>query len=248
MTSGISSWQKLAKVEVIAKNGIKIPRIIVGEFKNAVLICTGLHLEETSGPLTFLDPMNVKDLIKLANDKKFSLIIYPLINNYGLDYDTNVDEKFLRRNSEGINYNDGWGLNKKAEEVAIAEEDITEIIKKYNIKLTMSLHEDSVCPGKGYLWVNGLPDKKVRQTIYNEVKKNVDEKFLLSMTEQKGEGGVIEDSISIVDSEDEGAFEEWMADKKIPVVLSEAPFGENFEIRKNFHLEVTKASIKAVCN
>lgn len=244
---GIALWREIAKVKVVKRNKLIIPRIIFGSFNDAVLICTGLHLEETSGPLTFLDPGNIKELLELANSKKLSLIIYPLINNFGLDYDTNAEEKLLRRNSDGINYNDGWGMHKGAEEVEVAESDITGVLNRYNVKLAMSLHEDSVCPGKGYLWINGLRDQETRFKIYNEVKKNIDPKFLLTMTNQKGEGGQIEDSISIVDSKDEGAFEEWMADHfGVPTVLSEAPFGESLEVRKNFHLEVIKASINTI--
>lgn len=244
---GIAKWRKIAKVKVVKKNKLIIPRIIYGSHNDAVLICTGLHLEETSGPLTFLDPDNIKELLTLANSKKISLIIYPLINNYGLAHETHVDEKLLRRNSEGINYNDGWGMHKGAEEVEVAEADMESVLNRYNVKLALSLHEDSVCPGKGYLWVNGLRDKETRFKIYKEVKKNIDSKLLLSMTDQKGEGGIIEDSISIVDSEDEGAFEEWMAGHfGVPTVLSEAPFGESFEVRKNFHLEIIKASVQAI--
>lgn len=245
---GIANWRKIAKVKIVKKNKLIIPRIIYGSFNEAVLICTGLHLEETSGPLTFLNPENVKDLLNLANSKKISLIIYPLINNFGLSYGTDANEKLLRRNEEGINYNDGWGIHKSAEEVAVAETDMAKILKRYKVKLVLSLHEDSVCPGKGYLWINGITDKKVRTQIYEKVRKNIDSKFLLSMTNQKGEGGVVEDSISIVDSKDEGAFEEWMADyNHIPTVLSEAPFGESLENRKKFHQEVIIAAISTIC-
>ncbi len=246
---GLSSWKKIANVMKIKNGKIMIPRIIVGEHDDAVLICTGLHLEETSGPLIFLDHKNLDELLKIAKKRKLTLIIYPLINNFGLDYAPDYEEKFLRRNEAGINYNDGWGMKKKAIEVSLAEQDMDMVLKKYNVKLTMSLHEDSVCVKKGYLWINGLPSKSTREKIYKEVKKNIKPEYLLKMENEKDiVGGFVENEISVVDSKDEGAFEEWIADKKIPVVLSEAPFAESLEVRKNFHLEVIKASIKAICD
>ncbi len=247
LSPGFVAWKKLASVKNLGNSKYTVPRIIYGEAERALIICTGLHLEETSGPLTFLNPKAVRPILNMAVKKDITLIIFPLINNFGLAYSPKDDDKFLRRNVDGVNYNDGWGMKKKAKEVAIVEKDIKEIIRKYKVLVTASLHEDSLSPGKGYLWINGLKDKTKRMEIYNHVKENISTKYLLKMPQKTIMGGKVEEQISIVDSPDEGAYEDWMADVLgIPAILSEAPFGSSLPTRRKFHLEVIKAVVNTL--
>ncbi|OGM61057.1 hypothetical protein A3A75_02755 [Candidatus Woesebacteria bacterium RIFCSPLOWO2_01_FULL_39_10] len=176
------------------------------------------------------------------------LHIYPVINNYGLKYNTTDPYKFLRSNEKGINYNSGWGVNtsKKCIEVMLVEEDIKKIQSNRKVRLVLSLHEDSTSIGKGYIWTNAL-GTKLRRSIQDKLKSKIDKKLLTNMKENEVQGGKVEVGFTIVDAQDVGSFENWLAeDLKIPVVLSESPFGLSLATRKKFHIRIIEASLSSI--
>ncbi len=242
ISKGLVKWSKIAHVSNLSKK-YKLPRIIFGSQKRAIIISTGLHLEETSGPLTLLDPAKLKWLLEFAKKNKFTIVLYPIINNRGLSYLPTADEKFLRTNDKGVDYNDCWGIKEVTGEVRIVSRDIKKIIKKYDVVCALSLHEDSALPKKGYIWTNGVA-KKLREQICKLIKSNILKKYILEIGQKTFEGGKVENRFCVVNARDYGSFEVWMAElNNIPTVLSEAPFGEKLAIRSKFHMEVIKATL-----
>lgn len=253
LPKGLAAWGKVsADVSFLIQGGFRVPRILLGSADQYVLIASGLHLEETSGPALLLDPEGVFPVLKPILDKKIGILMYPVINQVGLKYLPTENDHLLRYNDNNFNYNDGWGIpgNKKATEVALVEKDILSLNRISQIKLALSLHEDSETPGKGYIYTNGISDSILRKSITQKIKGHVDVKQLanksdiLESGQETFQGGIIEDDICIVDSKDKGSIENWLADDlKIPTVLSEGPFGLDLEVRKKFQLEVLKATL-----
>lgn len=248
---GLANWKKLGgKLDFLKSSSIGVPRIFIASKRPSnelVIIVSGFHLEETSGPLLLLNPDKVLPILNLG-PAYANFLIYPVINQFGLKFSIDSHENLLRSNHLGINYNDKWGmLGKKTEEVSLIESDILKMVKKYSPIFALSLHEDSVTPGKGYLWFNGIKSREVRKKIITEVKSVVEKSLALEIQEPEVEGGKIEDGFAIVDAKDKGTFENWLSDDlKIPVVLSEAPFGLKLNVREQFHQVVMKSAINVL--
>ncbi|MEK7188691.1 MAG: hypothetical protein AAB685_02470 [Patescibacteria group bacterium] len=250
---GLKRWQEVADLNLLKVKGISVPRIFV-KAKGAsslannqtIIIASGLHLEETSGPLLLLDPSSLLPKLQPALQKNISFLIYPVINNYGLKYSPSGPEKLLRNNKQGINYNDGWGLTqKKCLEVSLVEKDILEFGKKQNLSLVLSLHEDSTAPGKGYLWINAT-NAKLRRLIQKNVTTSIDTSLLIKTKAKSVQGGKVEAGFMVVNAKDKGSFENWLADDlKVPTILSEAPFGLDLSTRKNFHSAIIASCINS---
>ncbi len=247
----LRKWKTKAKVDLLEINDISVPRVYVSDKKDpkkTVIIASGLHLEETSGPLLLLDSEILLPILKPYLKKGIGFYIYPVINNYGLKYRTTVPDKFLRSNEEGINYNSGWGIitSNKCREVKLVEEDIKKILRNIKVQLVLSLHEDSISIGKGYIWTNAL-DSNFRSSIQSKLKSTINKKLLIDMKKDTVQGGKVEGGFTIVDAQDVGSFENWLADDfKIPVVLSESPFGLSQATRKEFHIRVIEASLSSI--
>ena len=243
---GLKAWQKKgAKISYLKHNKIKVPQIFISagvQSDKLFLICSGFHLEETSGPLFLLNPH--KSLASLKRIlKETNVVIFPVINQYGLRYPENSQDKFLRYNHAGLNYSSAWGYQKrKCREVKLVEERLIELHKKYEIVFTLSLHEDSTEVGKGYVWINNIV-KPVRKIIQSGLEKKVDNRLLLKMKSTLGlRKGKIEKGFSIIDAKDD-SFESFSSDiLGIPTLLSEAPFGLELKKRIAFH----KASLSSI--
>lgn len=254
LKTGLKKWQEVADLHLLSVNGISVPRIFIKALgksllvnNQTIIIASGLHLEETSGPLLLLDPSWLFPKLKPVLQKNISFLIYPVINNYGLKYPPSSPEKLLRNNKQGINYNDGWGLapHKKCQEVELVENDILEFQQGQVICLALSLHEDSTTPGKGYLWTNAT-NAVQRQLIQKNVTAKIDQSLLINTKAKSVQGGKVEAGFMVVNSRDKGSFENWLADDlKIPTILSEAPFGLALSTRKNFHLAIIDSCINS---
>lgn len=254
LKKGLIRWQDVADLHLLKVNGKSVPRIFVKAKATSplpnnktIIIASGLHLEETSGPLLLLEPSLLLPKLKPALQKNISFLIYPVINNYGLKYAASDPEKLLRNNKEGINYNDGWGLatHKKCQEVQLVENDIKKLYQKQKVCLALSLHEDSTAKGKGYLWTNAI-NAKLRRLIQKNVTAKIDKNLLVEIKAKSVQRGKIEGGFMVVNSKDKGSFENWLADDlKIPTILSEAPFGLDLSIRKNFHLAIIDSCINS---
>ena len=172
-----------------------------------------------------------------------SIVIFPVINQYGLSFSDKGDDKFLRYNQKGFNYNSAWGFEKKkCDEVSLVEKFLGKMHKKYNIVFVLSLHEDSTEPGKGYLWMNNI-DKEVRQKIQTSIAGSVDKNILLQMKSRVGlRKGGIENGFSVIDAKDDSFENFTSAILGIPSLVSEAPFGLTLKRRMAFH----KASLSAI--
>jgi len=254
--NGLNSWQAAgAKVGTLKKDKINVPRIWVNSVKNKVfLLIGGLHLEETSGPFLLLTPQLLLPVLEPLLKKGVNIVIYPAINQFGLSFEPSTNDKLLRYNAEGINYNDRWGIKaKKCKEVEVVEKDILSIKKFYEIIFAVSLHEDSETPQKGYIYTNGISDpnfrKKLRQGIISQVSADIlaSEKDFQEGIQSEFTGGKVEEEFCLVEAKDPGSMESWTADKlHVPTVLSESPFGLSLDTRKSFHLSVIASAISVL--
>lgn len=241
LTKGILDWKKNgAKISYLKKDDLRIPLIFLGSYtktKKIFLIASGLHLEETSGPILLLSVSRILPSMKRLL-KKLNIVILPVINQRGLKYDETMPDRYLRFNDDGINYNSGWGSNsKKPVENKLVEREILKIFGKFKIVFALSLHEDSTEPGNGYLWMNRI-DRENRVIIQERMLKSPHKK-LLKMTSTIGfRKGQIENGFTIVNAKDD-SFENFMSEiLGVPTLLSEAPFGKSLARRISFHKAV----------
>jgi hypothetical protein len=244
---GLSAWRrKGANVDYLIFGGLKVPRIWFGPKKNDILLlASGLHLEETSGPLLLLNPDKLLAAFESLTDAGLNLLIYPVINQHGLKFSPDANDKLLRYNAGGVNYNDGWGLRKKCKEVSLVEKDILNFQKSFRIIFAQSMHEDSDLPKKGYVYSNGIHNASFRKKLRKYIQASVKDGVLASSSLVKNNipkseliGARIEDFL-LVESHDKGSMEEWLAyDLGIPTLLSEAPFGLTLKTRQDFHFAV----------
>ncbi|HJX59611.1 MAG TPA: hypothetical protein VJ481_03645 [Patescibacteria group bacterium] len=246
LDSGLRGWKDVgAKVTYLKRGGIQVPEIYIPssvQSNKLLLIVSGFHLEETSGPLLLLNSGGCSPLIAKILEK-MNVLIFPVINQYGLAFDEAGSDKFLRYNQNGINFNTAWGFKKeKCKEVEIVEPRLIELHNKYQIVFVLSLHEDSTEPGKGYLWINNVVKDK-RMKIQTSLESKVDKKILLQMKSTVGlREGKIEKGFSVIDAKDE-SFENFTSEiLGIPTLVSEAPFGLDLETRMAFH----KASLSSL--
>lgn len=247
---GLEAWQNYgAKVSFLGPSRVKVPRIRLDSGGNKVfVIASGLHLEETSGPFLLLRPKALIPALKPLIKRGINILIYPLINQHGLKFSAKEDERLLRFNSRGIDYNDCWGLKKKCIEVALVEKDIRRAYKSSSIIFFLSLHEDSDMPKKAYVYTNGVFNYPLRKRLRGAIASMVNRKVLatpslLKKNIQPSElvGASIEDFF-LVESRDEGAMEDWLAySLGVPTILSEAPFDLALNTRRAFHLAVLRS-------
>ena len=242
---GLKAWKtKGAKVTFLKQGKLRVPVILLPssvQSDKLLLISSGFHLEETSGPLLLLNPRICFPLFSKIL-KNINIAIFPVINQFGLNYKETVEDKYLRYNADGLNYNSAWGFDiKKCQEVTLVEKRLIELHKKYQIVFVLSLHEDSTEPGNGYIWMNNI-DKKTRQYIQSNLEKKVDRNILKMKSSLGLRKGRIERGYSVIDAKDD-SFENFTSDMLgIPTLLSEAPFGLDLKRRIGFH----KASLSSI--
>lgn len=196
---GLEKWSRIAAVSYLGE--LKVPQIVTPPRPLSVLVLTGHHLEETSGPKFALEPDNFE-----AWMKDFGFVIFPIINQYGLNYPADSNENLLRKDRWGRNYNSGWGKRWKAEEVGLVETDITPL--KFDV--AVSLHEDSTTPGEGSFYANGVNGiwlDRFLDIVY------FDHNFPLSSKP------------ITIDEKDGQSCEYWLSKRGISTFLIEAPFG-----------------------
>ena len=205
---GLEKWSRIAAVSFLGE--LKVPRIITPARQRSVLVLTGHHLEETSGPKFALEPDNFE-----AWMKDFGFTIFPIINQYGLNFPATANENLLRKDRWGRNYNSGWGRWPKAKEVGLIEADI----KPRKFDVAVSLHEDSTTPGKGSFYTNGVNGiwlDKFLDIIY------FDHKYPLSSRPVT------------IDEQDGQSCEDWLSKQGISTFLIESPFGLPMKERQEF--------------
>lgn len=235
---GLSGWKKKgARIEFLKEADLKIPVIFLRSRKKTgklFLIATGLHLEETSGPLFVLDSQKIFPSLSRFLES-VNVVLFPIINQRGLLFDEKDKEENLRYDENEINYNSGWGgSSKKCLEVSLVEKYILDLFKKYDIKFVLSLHEDSTEPGKGYLWMNSIK-KKQRTQIQNYLLGHIPADMLTKLRNVGLRKGFIENKFTIVNSRDD-SFENFTSEiLGVPTLLSEAPFGLDLSKRVFFH-------------
>ncbi len=275
ISRGIEQWKFVprARVEYLldpVNPSIKIPRIFIPSREGAprrspvVILKEAGHHEEPSGFWTLSDPKKTLPIIDQYLDR-CSFVFYPLTNLYG-PHNLNAygvwhpehsrkplkeREDVSRRNENGINYNDGWGIQftpeQKTHEGAIIERDTDMLMAKYDIVLGVSQHEDSFAPGRGYIWLNGEPLVGQRQKIQEAMYQRWHGLFYHPSFGSTGQGSASDaiewDRFVAVDSRDDGSWETYLNDQGIPTVLSEAPYGGRLDDRILFHQLALAASL-----
>ncbi len=205
---GMEKWSRIASVNYLGN--LRVPQIITPSRQTSVLVLTGHHLEETSGPRFALEPDNFEPWMNA-----FDFTIFPVINQYGLRFPASSDENLLRKNKWGINYNSGWGKIIKTEEGRLIEREI--LHRKFDVAI--SLHEDSTTPGEGSFYTNGLNS--------HQLDKFLDVIFF-------DHGFKLSSKPIIIDEEDGHSSEYWLSKQGIDTFLIEAPFGLPMEERTAF--------------
>jgi len=208
MAPGLKKWSRLASVDYLGE--LRVPRIITPARQTSVLVLTGHHLEETSGPYFALEPDNFEPWMNAL-----SFVVFPVINQYGLNFSADSNENFLRKNQWGINYNSGWGKPLKTEEVRLIERKIV----RGQFEAAISLHEDSTTPGEGSFYTNGLSPRQLD---------------LFSTIVYSDHGFKLAPKAIVVDEEDGQSSEYWLSKRRIGTFLIEAPFGLPMEERIAF--------------
>lgn len=260
--SGLDDWRGLgAQVSLITGRDRSVPRILLPPIKNyptannrpqLALILTGQHLEETSGPILVSRPEAVLPILTPLLSAGIACVLYPLINQYGLNFSAADDPIKLRYDKSGHNYNSGWGLTKASRpaEVALTEADIRSLRRFYKIILAVTIHEDSTSPNYGYAWVNNFPDHSRKQLVsrFN---------YLWGTTNRRDFSGQVVsadhpvtgrfEKFLMVDFSDGDSVENYLADLSgIPVICVESPYGEPLENRIDFGLAMLAAAIGTV--
>lgn len=256
LSRGLKQWAQLgASVVSLSGSSASVPRITIPARPRAggdsVVLLAGLHLEETSGPYLLLSPKLLYPLIRGSLIDGSAVTIYPVVNQYGLQFSEVSPDERLRRNEAGINYNDRWGVvGEKPEEIALVEADILALSQRSTLQMAVSLHEDSVSPQRAYLWANGI-DRRRRIQIARVVRSQWGQRYLWrsrqrAISDELGRLALIEHGFVIVNAQDPGAFENWMSDElKVPTILSEAPFGLPLRTRAHFHRVVVSSALLA---
>ncbi len=252
LPEGLSQWHSLgARVTLLPDHTLSVPVIEIATpspspAHPSVIVETGLHLEEDSGPFLALSPHLLLPILLPLVRSGIDILIYPDVNQHGLKYHPKDDPKLLRYNPQGYNYNDGWGVSyNKSTEVAITEAHINQHLSTHTPLLFLSLHEDSDHRETGYLWTNGINDQRTRKELHQRF-TNIwgAQQLLKNAPPQMLCGGTCEEGYILVDSQDPGSIEHWLGETHhIPTILSEAPFGANLQDRMKFHASVAAAAV-----
>ncbi len=205
---GMEKWRSIAHTHFLGN--LRVPQIITPPRQTSVVVMTGHHLEETSGPKFALEPDHFKPFMNA-----FDFMIFPVINQHGLNFPANANENLLRKNTWGINYNSGWGKPLKTAEGRLIEQEI--LHRKFDVAI--SLHEDSTTPGEGSFYTNGLNP--------HQLDKFVDVIF-------SNHGFRLAPKAITIDEQDGHSSEYWLSKQGIQTFLIEAPFGLPMEERIAF--------------
>lgn len=219
----------------------------VKERNPAVILATGMHLEETSGPALLRQPEPILSVLQPFREEGLSFLLFPQINQFGSQFvgKTGAPE-LLRQDHRGVEYNDGFGLDTPARATAesrAVERVMRDYMTRFDVQLGISFHEDSDLPRQGYLWTNGVPHllRSQVQTQLSSIWGGSRYLFesrtphpSVQEDRESGEPGHWEDSLA-VDFEDEGCLEHWWAKMcGIAAFCVEAPFGAHPKIRELF--------------
>lgn len=236
-----------AEVDFIGDKRVRLPRIWAPAIcdrpseRPTILAISGMHMEETSGPLFLLEPTNF-DCLRHC----FNFLAYPIVNQYGLSYPRNADEHLLRCNRMGLNYNSGWGRSKKADEVAIVEKDVVSHLRFLDIIFAVALHEDSELPNKGYIYTNGI-NQKSKTELQQIIEGSQTSGCLRRRGDKQYNGNGVLQNGWVIDNEidADGGVEAWLeTEMGIPIITIEAPFGHSSKSRLLFHKTIFDALVK----
>ena len=260
---GLDDWRGSgAQVSLIAGRDLSVPRIWLPPIKThpmtdnhrlrLAMILTGQYLEETSGPVLLSRPDTVLPILMPLLSAGIACVLYPLINQYGLNFAANDDPVRLRHDESGRNYNSGWGLPKvgRPAEIGVVEADIRSLQRFYKIILAATIHEDSTSPNHGYAWVNNFPDHSRKQLVsrFNHLwgKTNRRDFSGQIVTGDYPVNGRFEEFL-MVDFSDGDSVENWLADLSgTPVICIESPYGEPLETRIDFGLAMLATAVGAI--
>ncbi len=244
-------WQKhQSTVQYLKKNSISIPVIHApsqSKQKHHILLVSGLHLEEISGPKLLLKP----SFFAHWRNQGISFTIFPVINQFGLSYPESSPDHLLRYDNKDRNYNDGWGfedISLKAIEVALTEKYILETNIVNPFDFAISLHEDSTQPEFGFIYTSNITPK-FREHLDGHI-KSTPSSLLLSNKNRLldvSKDRYIDHNYMIVDEKDDGALENWLGEKlNIPTILIEAPFGYPLPTKLKFQQDITSSILNTI--
>ena len=260
---GLDDWRGSgAQVSLIVGRDLSVPRIWLPPIKTHPMtdnhrlrlatILTGQYLEETSGPVLLSRPDTVLPILMPLLSAGIACALYPLINQYGLNFAANDDPIRLRHDGSCRNYNSGWGLPKASRpvEVSLVEAEIRSLQRFYKIILAATIHEDSTSSNHGYAWVNNFPDHSRRQLIprFNHLwgKTHLSDFSGQVVTSNHQTTGRFEEFL-MVDFSDGDSVENWLADLSgTPVICIESPYGEPLETRIDFGLAMLATAVGAI--
>src|SRR5258706_6258091 len=107
LNEGLYKWRNAkASVHYLGHKGLRVPMIEAPAFEQGnaninVLLVTGLHLEEISGPKLALTP----DIFSVWRKNGVNFWIFPNVNQYGLQFSEDSPDTLLRYDVRHINYN-----------------------------------------------------------------------------------------------------------------------------------------------
>jgi predicted deacylase len=159
-----------------------------------LVIASGVHGEETAGPITIVQ--NLAEILQTARKEKIKLLIYPLVNAYGF-------EKKKRFNADGISCNSFWIHEKGA--LARESKAVKKDISRYKAKYFLSMHEEGETKKKGfYLYYFG--DIRVAEFLVKTAAKK-DHVFATGFPGRFGEDTI---KNGIIHNPHDGTFEDFM--------------------------------------
>jgi len=265
---GLEEWRKYAQVSFIEGDpSLQVPiisspatNIPEGTKPQNILLVSGMHLEEIGGPNALLNPHNFHFL----RSQGFSFTIIPVVNQYGLNFPEGSPEEHLRRDENGVNYNDCWGSTvQRTKESVIIIEKIKKLHLQTPFNLVITCHEDSVLPGTGYAFTVGL-NEPFLFSFDQKIKATPSSVFLAEFTQEdnpqvteplSGAGleqfqtGSIKQGWQLVDVEDGSALENWVYDDpqlNIPSVTIEGPFASPLPQRVAFQMAMIESALTSL--
>lgn len=121
------------EVEILSKDGVAVVKIKSKSIDNKIdlAIAGGVHGEEIAGSMAIIE--NLHEILREAEEKNIKILVYPIVNFFGL-------ERRERFNADGISCNSFWihedGI------MAIESQLVKDNISQYRVNYFISLHED----------------------------------------------------------------------------------------------------------
>jgi hypothetical protein len=164
-----------------------------------LVIVGGIHGDEPIGPLTIAHYLS--RILKHALKTKINIIIYPLVNPYGI-------EKNKRFNQKKFNCNSFWIHEKgiMAKESQIIKNDI----KKYKVEFLLSMHENGVTKKKKF-FLYCMGNRQVGEELVRTLNKHKIPIFEKGFRGTGGEGRI---KNGIIFNWHDGTLEDYISHRK----------------------------------